>query len=125
MSMDAFIILPRNSTGCLRRCLQGKTLTGKADSAKLTSLKCFSPDTFIRALLSCGNAAKLAQGRESRAWSEFSSALIPSAITGTSRLTAELLRACLEVLNLVQRQVPFKGRGKSVYLLKGQSLGCD
>lgn len=125
MSMDAFIVLPRNCMGCLRRCLKGKKLTGKADGAKLTSLKCFSPDTFIRVLLSCGNAAKLARGRESRAWSESSSALIPSAITGTSRVTAELLHTCLEVLNLVQRQVPFKGQGKSVYLLKGQSLGCD
>lgn len=57
--MDAFVILPRNSMGCRRRCLQGKVLTGKADSAKLISLKCFSPNTLSR---TCSQAVEMQHG---------------------------------------------------------------
>ena len=48
MNMDAFVVSPRNSMGSRRRRLQGKMLTGKADGAQLTSLKCFSPDMLSR-----------------------------------------------------------------------------
>lgn len=34
MNMDAYIVLPRKSTG-FRRCPQGKMLTGRAEGAKL------------------------------------------------------------------------------------------
>lgn len=59
MNMDAFVVLPRNSMGCRRRCLQGKTLTGKAAGAKLISLKYFSPDTLSR---ECSHAADMQHG---------------------------------------------------------------
>lgn len=58
MNIDAFAVLSRNSMGC-RRCLQGKMLTGKANGAKLTSLKCFSSDTLSR---KCFHAVEMQRG---------------------------------------------------------------